>query len=234
MSSTATYLFPTTICVGNGNRRLPAVPPRLDPTLASLCGVDENFPTNCLALGPGQSVWQTAAQSTEAASPSSYSLLTLPSPPGLLDADVPSDLERSGSARTSSLVHRRSRVFHSRGATQHMAKSSGDPDAPNCTGGAESLEVNVELTTGHEPKLEQPGICLTDVRRQYTVESEQRRRNNLRGGFARLKNVLPASPVKCSKVALLDRATTYIGHLEAKLRDMQDVVTAIEARHVCS
>ncbi|QRV74474.1 helix loop helix DNA-binding domain protein [Ceratobasidium sp. AG-Ba] len=234
MSSTATYLFPTTTRVGDGNHCLLAVPPRPDSTLTSLFGVTENFPTNSLALGLDQSVWQTAVQSTGAASPSSYSSLAPPSPPSSFDAAVLLHLKKSEPARTSSLVHRRSQVFHSRGATQRMAESPGDPGGLSCIGDAEPLDVNVDLTTGHEPKLEQAGPCATDVHRQYTVKSEQRRRNDLRGGFARLKNALPASPAKCSKVVLLDRATTYIGHLEAKLRDMQDVVAAIEACHVCS
>ncbi|QRV93450.1 helix loop helix DNA-binding domain protein [Ceratobasidium sp. AG-Ba] len=45
--------------------------------------------------------------------------------------------------------------------------------------------------------------------RAYQIESEQRRRNNLRSGFARLKEALPASREKCSKVALLERGTLH-------------------------
>ncbi|KAG8723170.1 hypothetical protein FRC09_004416 [Ceratobasidium sp. 395] len=72
------------------------------------------------------------------------------------------------------------------------------------------------------------GSSLLDDRRKRVVESEQRRRNDLRGGFARLKEALPVSRDKCSKLDLLDRATMYIGHLEAKLRDKREEVSAVE------
>ncbi|VDC00471.1 unnamed protein product [Peniophora sp. CBMAI 1063] len=52
-----------------------------------------------------------------------------------------------------------------------------------------------------------------EVRRQR-IESEQRRRDELRDGYRRLKDVLPVSNQKSCKLALLDRATTHICHLE--------------------
>ena len=42
------------------------------------------------------------------------------------------------------------------------------------------------------------------IRRQR-IESEQRRRDELREGYARLKDTLPRTPQKSSKVVLLDR-----------------------------
>ncbi|QRV96545.1 helix loop helix DNA-binding domain protein [Ceratobasidium sp. AG-Ba] len=59
--------------------------------------------------------------------------------------------------------------------------------------------------------------------RAYQIESEQRRRNHLRSGFARLKEALPASHEKCSKVALLERAAIYISFLEARLQEKEGV-----------
>ena len=41
--------------------------------------------------------------------------------------------------------------------------------------------------------------------RKQRIESEQRRRDELRDGYARLKDTLPASNQKSSKVSLLDR-----------------------------
>lgn len=41
--------------------------------------------------------------------------------------------------------------------------------------------------------------------RKQRIESEQRRRDELRDGYARLKAVLPPSTAKSSKVSLLDR-----------------------------
>lgn len=43
--------------------------------------------------------------------------------------------------------------------------------------------------------------------RKQRIESEQRRRDELRDGYARLKETLPASNQKSSKVSLLDRGT---------------------------
>jgi chromosome segregation ATPase len=51
--------------------------------------------------------------------------------------------------------------------------------------------------------------------RKQRIESEQRRRDELREGYARLKETLPASNQKASKVSLLDRATSHIKYLEA-------------------
>jgi len=63
----------------------------------------------------------------------------------------------------------------------------------------------------------QPGS--TDPRREAVrrqrIESEQRRRDELRDGYARLKAVLPPSTAKSSKVSLLDRAASHLKHLEA-------------------
>ncbi|EPQ60155.1 hypothetical protein GLOTRDRAFT_52076 [Gloeophyllum trabeum ATCC 11539] len=52
-----------------------------------------------------------------------------------------------------------------------------------------------------------------EIRRQR-IESEQRRRDELREGYRRLKDALPVSNQKSSKVCLLDRATTHIKYLE--------------------
>jgi hypothetical protein len=52
------------------------------------------------------------------------------------------------------------------------------------------------------------------VRRQR-IESEQKRRDELRDGYARLKSTLPAINQKSSKVTLLDRAASHIKYLDA-------------------
>jgi len=43
--------------------------------------------------------------------------------------------------------------------------------------------------------------------RKQRIKSEQRRRNELREGYSRLKESLPASNQKASKVSLLERGT---------------------------
>ncbi|KAF8841924.1 hypothetical protein BDN67DRAFT_989446 [Paxillus ammoniavirescens] len=65
----------------------------------------------------------------------------------------------------------------------------------------------------------------TDVRREtirrQRIESEQRRRDELRDGYRRLKDALPVSNQKSSKVSLLDRATTHVKYLEMTAQQLQ-------------
>ncbi|QRW00944.1 hypothetical protein RhiJN_28962 [Ceratobasidium sp. AG-Ba] len=62
-----------------------------------------------------------------------------------------------------------------------------------------------ECGPGHETRdMTSTGRSIQDIRLQQ-IESEQRRHNNLRSGFARLKDALPTSYKKCSKVVLLER-----------------------------
>ncbi|EIN14405.1 hypothetical protein PUNSTDRAFT_56599 [Punctularia strigosozonata HHB-11173 SS5] len=67
-----------------------------------------------------------------------------------------------------------------------------------------------------------------EIRRQR-IESEQRRRDELRDGYRRLKDALPVSNQKSSKVCLLDRATTHIKYLEMTNQQLQTRVQQAEA-----
>jgi hypothetical protein len=59
----------------------------------------------------------------------------------------------------------------------------------------------------------------TDMRREtirrQRIESEQRRRDELRDGYRRLKDALPVSNQKSSKVSLLDRGKCNVRHIYA-------------------
>ncbi|KAJ7257776.1 hypothetical protein C8J57DRAFT_545067 [Mycena rebaudengoi] len=57
--------------------------------------------------------------------------------------------------------------------------------------------------------------------RKQRIESEQRRRNELRDGYARLKDTLPTTNQKSSKVSLLDRATNHVRNLEIAKGDLE-------------
>ncbi|KAJ1301668.1 hypothetical protein OPQ81_008906 [Rhizoctonia solani] len=61
--------------------------------------------------------------------------------------------------------------------------------------------------------------------RKQRIESEQRRRDELRDGYRRLKDVLPVSNQKSSKVSLLDRATSHIKYLEMMQHQLQTNLT---------
>lgn len=73
---------------------------------------------------------------------------------------------------------------------------------------------------GNLPTAEVIGRRREEIRRQR-IESEQRRRDELREGYAKLKHTLPVSNQKSSKVSLLDRAVTYIRQLEANQATLQ-------------
>lgn len=73
----------------------------------------------------------------------------------------------------------------------------------------------------------------TDMRREtirrQRIESEQRRRDELRDGYRRLKDSLPVSNQKSSKVSLLDRATTHIKYLEMTAQQLTTRLQQAEA-----
>ncbi|KAJ6601366.1 hypothetical protein DFH09DRAFT_901030 [Mycena vulgaris] len=67
-----------------------------------------------------------------------------------------------------------------------------------------------------------------EATRRQRIEAEQRRRDELRDGYAKLKDVLPVSNQKSSKVSLLDRATGHISVLEAENKVLQDRIAGLE------
>ncbi|QRV74482.1 helix loop helix DNA-binding domain protein [Ceratobasidium sp. AG-Ba] len=136
-------------------------------------------------------------------------------------------------ACASNLVHRQNRATHIRSMDIRSTESPGHTSAS-------SSPDPLDLSASEEEGAPRAGSYDLDVRRLHTVRSEQRRRNDLRGGFARLKDALPVSYEKCSKLALLnqgemglqlqrletnvylmifDPATRYIGQLEAMLQE---------------
>ncbi|KAG8771009.1 hypothetical protein FRC12_003914 [Ceratobasidium sp. 428] len=132
---------------------------------------------------------------------------------------------------SSSLVHRRHRGTFPRGAG--LVEPSRSECNSNLIGHGPGVGLpgsEEDVTLGYKSLPVSNGACDLDARRRRIVESEQRRRNDLRGGFARLKDALPASHEKCSKVVLLDRATTYIGHLEAIIQERRDGIGVTETR----
>ncbi|KAL0951717.1 hypothetical protein HGRIS_008393 [Hohenbuehelia grisea] len=65
--------------------------------------------------------------------------------------------------------------------------------------------------------------------RKQRIESEQRRRDELRDGYARLKETLPPSNQKASKVSLLDRATNHLRYLETVKDQLENRLKAAES-----
>ncbi|GJJ09966.1 hypothetical protein Clacol_004191 [Clathrus columnatus] len=67
-----------------------------------------------------------------------------------------------------------------------------------------------------------------EATRKQRIEAEQRRRDELREGYARLKNVLPSSNQKSSKVSLLERATNYIANIDQSNKILLARLAALE------
>ncbi|KAJ8518787.1 hypothetical protein ONZ45_g4193 [Pleurotus djamor] len=68
-----------------------------------------------------------------------------------------------------------------------------------------------------------------EATRRQRIEAEQRRRDELRDGYAKLKDVLPVSNQKSSKVSLLERATNHIVALEKANQELLARIDALEA-----
>lgn len=68
-----------------------------------------------------------------------------------------------------------------------------------------------------------------EATRRQRIEAEQRRRDELRDGYAKLKDVLPVSNQKSSKVSLLERATNHIIALEKANSEMQARLNDLDA-----
>ncbi|KAJ7939713.1 hypothetical protein B0H13DRAFT_1586834 [Mycena leptocephala] len=66
--------------------------------------------------------------------------------------------------------------------------------------------------------------------RRQRIEAEQRRRDELRDGYTNLKDVLPPSNQKGSKVSLLKEATTRIPKLEKDNQALRAQIARLEEK----
>jgi Helix-loop-helix DNA-binding domain len=104
----------------------------------------------------------------------------------------------TSSSRANSLVHRNPLRYNptpspSGSSGRRRGRSFGDSD--------EDMGVNIAESIAYTRK---------EATRRQRIEAEQRRRDELRDGYARLKDVLPVSNQKSSKVSLLERGTVYL------------------------
>lgn len=121
------------------------------------------------------------------------------------------------SSRGASLVHRTARYNPTPSPSSSSGRRRGrsidsEEDDPN-------NNMNMVQELQHSRK---------EATRRQRIEAEQRRRDELRDGYARLKDVLPVSNQKSSKVSLLERATNYIIQLDKSTRQMQTRLAALE------
>jgi hypothetical protein len=68
---------------------------------------------------------------------------------------------------------------------------------------------------GHVSLAEAIASTRKEATRRQRIEAEQRRRDELRDGYAKLKDVLPVSNQKSSKVSLLERGNHSISRIKS-------------------
>ncbi|TFY82272.1 hypothetical protein EWM64_g1735 [Hericium alpestre] len=121
------------------------------------------------------------------------------------------------SSRGNSLVHRNPLRYN---PTPSPSGSSGRRSRGRSFNDSdEDMGVSIAESIAHTRK---------EATRRQRIEAEQRRRDELRDGYARLKDVLPVSNQKSSKVSLLERATNHIVQLEKMNQQLQKRLAAVE------
>ncbi|KAA1471371.1 hypothetical protein DENSPDRAFT_850194 [Dentipellis sp. KUC8613] len=122
------------------------------------------------------------------------------------------------SSRANSLVHRNPLRYN---PTPSPSGSSGRRSRGRSFNDSDDdMGVSIAETIAHTRK---------EATRRQRIEAEQRRRDELRDGYARLKDVLPVSNQKSSKVSLLERATNHIVQLEKMNQQLQKRLASVEA-----
>lgn len=120
-------------------------------------------------------------------------------------------------SRANSLVHRNSLRYN-------------PTPSPSTSSGRRSRGHSISDDDGMGPSIaETLASSRKEATRRQRIEAEQRRRDELRDGYAKLKDVLPVSNQKSSKVSLLERATNHIVLLEKQNRELQSRVSSMEA-----
>ncbi|KAF9270790.1 hypothetical protein L218DRAFT_57664 [Marasmius fiardii PR-910] len=124
------------------------------------------------------------------------------------------------SSRANSLVHRNVRHYNpTPSPTSSSSRRSRGRSLNNDSDEEDMGAAQYNENLAHNRK---------EATRRQRIEAEQRRRDELRDGYARLKDVLPVSNQKSSKVSLLERATNYITQLEAQNQELQNRLQYLE------
>lgn len=125
------------------------------------------------------------------------------------------------SSRSSSLVHRNSLRYNPIPSPSNSSVSSGR------RGRGRSLRDSDEEEMG-ALYLDNLADNRKEATRRQRIEAEQKRRDELRDGYQKLKEVLPVSTQKSSKCHLLERATTHIVALEKRNQEMLERLEKVE------
>ncbi|KAF8493811.1 hypothetical protein JB92DRAFT_1161153 [Gautieria morchelliformis] len=142
--------------------------------------------------------------------------------------------------RSTGLVHRTAHHrYHAAGPaprTRRRRSFANDDDGFSDDGehdaGGSGVGLSPQSTSGMSGHVlaETLANSRKEATRRQRIEAEQRRRDELRDGYSRLKDILPLSNQKSSKVSLLERATNYIANLDQSSKILHARVTALEAQ----
>ncbi|TRM65828.1 hypothetical protein BD626DRAFT_566478 [Schizophyllum amplum] len=106
---------------------------------------------------------------------------------------------------------------------------AGSPPPPSPDILRRSHDSDEDDNMGVNFPIENLASSRKEATRRQRIEAEQRRRDDLRDGYARLKDSLPSSNQKSSKVMLLERAVNRIRELELENQEMQRRLSSAEA-----
>ncbi|TDL28134.1 hypothetical protein BD410DRAFT_712573 [Rickenella mellea] len=160
-------------------------------------------------------------------SPNSYDPLSPPvsgsdtSADGIYISRNSSGTGSPSSSRANSLVHRH--------PLRYNPTPSPSGSSTGRRGRGRSFDSDDDEPGSMRSVVQEISHSRKEATRKQRIEAEQRRRDELRDGYARLKDVLPVSNQKSSKVSLLERATNYIVQLDKQTRQMQTRLAALEA-----
>lgn len=127
------------------------------------------------------------------------------------------------SSRGTSLVHRQSLRYNP--TPSPTTSSSGR------RGRARSLNDSDDEDNMGATFVENLAHTRKEATRRQRIEAEQRRRDELRDGYAKLKDVLPVSNQKSSKVSLLERGEA-INYHHLPRRMVDDMSFSDESHHL--
>ncbi|KAJ3571573.1 hypothetical protein NP233_g3668 [Leucocoprinus birnbaumii] len=121
---------------------------------------------------------------------------------------------------------------HSRNSSTGSAASRNSKASDETNGDVAAMDAEEDDDEEFQPPPPSNPSMSNDARREtirkQRIESEQRRRDELRDGYTRLKETLPTSNQKSSKVSLLDRATSHIRYLETVKEQLETRLKAAE------
>lgn len=172
-----------------------ASPPRAQVSLPHAVSPPPPSPTNYDPLSPSVSGGSDTSADGIYHHSNSSGALSPPSSPS--------------SSRGSSLVHR-NRTTHRYNPTPSPTSSSSDRRTHRGRSQEQDSDELDDEAMGVNYSNRGDNLASTrkEATRRQRIEAEQRRRDELRDGYAKLKDVLPTSNLKSSKVSLLERGAS--------------------------